>query len=729
MRTLLPRLEELKLSSKDLAGGVAAGLVALPSATAFGLVVVAPLGHGAAQVGALLGMLGASTIGIVAALFGGAPRLVSAPCAPAAAMLAGSVAELVRTGADARALGLLALTGMLTGLLQLVLGVLRAGRFIKYIPYSVVAGYMSGVGAIIVLAQLPKLFGVATIGAIVSGAQWDSALLGALAIALMFLTPRLTDRVPPPILALLGCVIGVVGLRLLGDARAANSGPLVVGALRADAATWMTSVREPWSALASLSAADVRFVVAQSATLAVLLSIDTLKTCVVLDSLTSSRHDSNRELLAQGFANIASACAGGMPGAGTMGATLVNIGGGGRRRSSGLVAGAVSLVIVVLFPWLFAWLPTAGLAGILVAVGVRMIDTKTFALVKKRETAFDFAVVALVCVVAVSVDLLAAAGAGVAAAIVLFLREQMRTPIVRRRRSGAHTFSSTKRLPHEIALLEKHGDETLVLELQGDLFFGTSDQLNDELERAAAERKNVILGLRNVQSIDFSSVHTLHRIHERAKEQGRVLLLAEVPARLRTGQDIGRYLEEHGLKDGTAFRVFPTLDEALEWVEDRVLAAHGGARVVAKALPLGEVDCLRGAGAELVAALERLVVERELKKGELVFRAGDAGDTLLFVRRGAIRVQLALADGRTLRLATFGAGDVCGEMAFIDGGTRSADAIALEDASVYELSRAALDRAAAQAPDVAELVFLGLARTLSTRLRQADRELHALQDA
>ncbi|MCC6810046.1 MAG: cyclic nucleotide-binding domain-containing protein, partial [Deltaproteobacteria bacterium] len=345
------------------------------------------------------------------------------------------------------------------------------------------------------------------------------------------------------------------------------------------------------------------------------------------------------------------------------------------------------------------------------------------------ETALDFLVVAVVCIVAVSLDLLAAAGAGVALSIVLFLRDQMRTPIVRRKRSGAEAFSSTKRLPHELALLEQHGKETLVLELQDDLFFGTADQLYHELDRAVREQPRVILSLRNVQSLDFSAAHTMRQVATRLSERGGILILSDVPDRPRTSQDIGRYLTEHGLVDGNATRIFGTLDEALEWVEDRILAEHGVVRPQAAPLALAGIDCLHAATAKAHDELARLVVEREFKKGETIFRRGDTGDSLLFVRQGAIRVQIALQGGRALRLATFGPGDVCGEMAFIDGGVRSADAVALEPTAVFELSRDALTRAAARTPEVGEIVFLGLARTLTSRLRVADRELHALQDA
>jgi len=160
-------------------------------------------------------------------------------------------------------------------------------------------------------------------------------------------------------------------------------------------------------------------------TLAVLLSIDTLKTCVVLDALTKTRHDSNRVLLAQGAANLAATAIGGVPGAGQMGATLVNLSSGGQTRRSGLFEGALALVAFLLLGGLIAWLPIAALAGILIVIGARMIDHHSFALLRNRSTVLDFAVIVVVVVVALGYSLIAASGVGIALAVMLFIREQI----------------------------------------------------------------------------------------------------------------------------------------------------------------------------------------------------------------------------------------------------------------------------------------------------------------
>ena len=149
------------------------------------------------------------------------------------------------------------------------------------------------------------------------------------------------------------------------------------------------------------------------ATLAVLLSIDTLKTCVVLDALTRSRHNSNRELIGQGLANLSSGAIGGIPGAGTMGATLVNVSGGASTSFSGLVEGVLSLLVFLLLTGLISWVPVSALAGILIVVGVRIIDRNSLHFLKSRSTILDFAVIVAVIGTALTVSLIAASGVGV----------------------------------------------------------------------------------------------------------------------------------------------------------------------------------------------------------------------------------------------------------------------------------------------------------------------------
>ncbi|MBI3791242.1 MAG: SulP family inorganic anion transporter, partial [Gemmatimonadetes bacterium] len=438
----------------DVWGGLAAMLVALPSAIAFGVTIYSPLGGSYAAYGALAGILGATALGLVAPALGGTNRLITAPCAPGAAVLAAFAIEMLAKGTSpASTLLMLTVIGLVTGLGQLLFGVARLGRLIKYMPYPVVSGYLSGVGLTIIASQLPRFLGTpkgdALFTALATPAHWQWAALavGAVTIAVTVLAGRLTTLVPAAILGLAAgvatyFVAGAFDPRLLTTA----GNPLVIGPLGGAGSGFMGALGSRWAALGQLSLPDVIAVAGPALTLTVLLSIDTLKTCVVLDTLTRSRHDSNRELIAQGVGNLASAAIGGIPGAGTMGATLVNINSGATTSRSGLFEGGFSLLAFVALGALIAWVPVAALAGTLIVVGVRMIDRHALDYLRSRATALDFAAVVAVVITALTVSLIAASGVGVALAILLFIREQLGGRVLRHRTTGDDRFS--KRVRH-----------------------------------------------------------------------------------------------------------------------------------------------------------------------------------------------------------------------------------------------------------------------------------------
>lgn len=711
----------------DLGGGIAAGLVAMPSAIAFGLLITSAIGPGADGQGPLLGMLGAFTIGIVAAIFGGTVGTVSAPCAPAAAVLAAFAAELSPHHSAVEALTLVTLTGAMAGALQILFSFLRAGKIIKFVPFSVVAGYSCGVAILILLAQVPKLFGVAALGAVFEPSHWQSAsLVVAIAtIAAMIAAPHISKKLPAPILALLaGLVMYLTVGQHLGHVTGSPS--LVVGAVSVRVDSWLASFAPRVSALRGLNVGDLRNVFAHALTLAVLLSIDTLKTCVVVDATTGTRHDSNRELLGQGLANLTAATFGGMAGSAGSGPTFVNLNSGGRHRSAGVVAGVFALLALLFLTPYFAWLPLAALAGILSVIAVRMIDVKTFDLLRKRQTRFDFLVVFTVTVVAVAIDLLSAAGLGVLLSIILFMREQMRGSVILRRRLGSECASQTRRLPQEEAVLEHEGQQTLVLELQGDLFFGTSDQLFKVLEPELALRKYIILGLRQVQSLDFSAAHTLEIAAQRLHGRGGTLIFADVPEGQHARQDIAAYLTQLRLAERGGARLMPALDDALEWAENEILRAHAPVTTETRCVPLTRLHFFAGTSPELLAKLAECAVEKRYAAGDFIFRHGDKTDSLFLLGQGLVRIQVTLDNHQVLRIATFSTGHVFGEMAFIDGNTRSADAVAATEIVVYEISRKTLQAQGQSA--LGELIFSRLAHVLSSRLRAADRALRSLQD-
>ncbi|MGB7452340.1 MAG: SulP family inorganic anion transporter, partial [Lysobacterales bacterium] len=465
-------LQKDKLSG-DFWGGFAAMLVALPSAIAFGVTIYAAIGPSYASLGAIAGILGATALGLFAPALGGTNRLITAPCAPAAAVMAAFAIEAVQQGIPAGSVVLLlTVLGLLTGIIQFFLGRVRVGSFIKYIPYPVVSGYLSGVGLIIIGSQLPKLLGVpehiSWWQALNSPGlwQWQALVVGLVTVLVMLTAPRFTKLVPAAIVGLLAGVMAYFGIALIDQSLLTTAdNPLIIGRLPGEAHGLFDAITGRWLEIGELKVSQVAGLLLPALTLAVLLSIDTLKTCVVLDAMTRSRHDSNRELVAQGVANVASACIGGMPGAGQMGATMVNLSSGGQTRLSGVFEGVLALLAFVLLGWLVAWIPVAGLAGILIIVGVRMIDLKSFGLLSSRLTVFDFMVIAAVVITAVTTSLIIASGIGIALAMLLFIREQLSSTVIRRKTHGDQVFARRRRSKQEMKLLEQQGDNTVIVEL------------------------------------------------------------------------------------------------------------------------------------------------------------------------------------------------------------------------------------------------------------------------
>ncbi|MFM2447307.1 MAG: hypothetical protein RI936_1754, partial [Pseudomonadota bacterium] len=504
------RLMPASWSSGDVWGGLAAMLVAFPAAIAFGVTVYSSIGPAYAGLGAIAGIVGAVVIGLVAALLGGTDRLVSTPCAPAAAVLSAFAIESVASGAAPQLTVLMILVvGLLAGLVQVALGLMGVGRIIKYIPYPVVSGYLTGVGLIIIGSQIGKLLGVSDglrwWQALADPAAWDwrALLIGLVTAGATVAAPRVTRRLPGIIV---GIAAGVAAYALLAAfdpaLRRLEGNPLVIGALDFSADGYVSDLMGRWAEIGSISVSQLVALLGAALTLGVLLSIDTLKTCVVLDQLTRSRHESNRELIAQGVANCSANALGGISGAGQMGATLVGLNSGASSRACGVFEGLFSLVAALLAMSFVAWIPVATLAGILVVIGLRMIDRAPLQFLRARETLLDFGVVVAVVVVALTVGLIAASAVGVGLAMLLFVREQIGGVVVRHKVLLAQTSSSWHRPQRELEVLAAKGDRAVIFSLQGSLFFGNTYQLYTDLEHEIATRDYVIIDLRRVRSID-----------------------------------------------------------------------------------------------------------------------------------------------------------------------------------------------------------------------------------
>ena len=738
MTTKKPHSSVFSHLSGDLWGGLAAMLVALPSAIAFGVTIFSPLGPEFGAKGALAGMLGVTALGMVAAMFGGTQRLISAPCAPAAAVLSALTIQMTQQGTVVSTVVLsLFLVAIASALVQMMFGLLRLGELIKYMPFPVVSGYLSGVGLIIILSQIPKWLALPKEVHVWQGLvspelwQWPSVCVGLATAGVMLAAPRISQRVPAVILGLLGGVVMYWVLALLWwpQMQSLHHNPFIIGPLSVAGEGFFESLAGPWQSLSDMQWPHWPVIVYPALTLAVLLSIDTLKTCVVLDALTGSRHDSNKELIGQGLGNLASALIGGAPGAGTMGASLVNRASGGATWLSGVFQGGWSLLAILLLTSLLAWVPVASLAALLIVIGVKMIDWHSFKMARSSDTVLDFAVIVLVVIVANTVSLIAASGVGVAMAILLFLREQIHSSTIRRKVKGDKVFSTRLRPQRERDILLERGGHTVIFELQGSLFFGTTDQLYQAIEPELGSARFVVLDFLRVQSMDMSAGHMIERIRNMLADHHARLVLTRLPHRLPSGRDLRTYVDHIGLLSDQTTRVFTEMDEALEWIEDETLRIAGHEHVSAEGLPLRKFDLFHGLTPQEWEALEGIATHHVYGPGEKVFAADSEGHELMLISRGEIKVSLPTADGKTLHLATFSRGQFFGEMSFLDGRPHSADVHATRETELIAIHRKAFAQIASGDPVMSVAVMRAVALAIADRLRHANAELREMRES
>lgn len=716
----------------DFWGGTAAMLVALPSAIAFGVTIYATIGGHYGAYGAIAGIFGVVAIGIVASLLGGTNRLISAPSAPAVAVLSAFALSCVAQdfGADLIFV-MLMLVGLLAGIFQLFFGFVGLGKLIKYMPFPVVSGYLSGVGLYIFASQTPKFLGLPQ-GAhfweslqTYSAWQWQSMVVGLVTIGVMIYADKLFRVVPTVVVALAAGVGMYMVLGMVDASLFIPNNPLVIGELGGSGGIDLVQIfLGRFDILKHFTLDDIVFLFFPALTLAALLSIDTLKTCVILDSMTHSFHDSNKELIAQGSGNIISSLIGGMPGSGTMGATMVNISSGAKTSLSGFIEGIMAIIAFVVLGAFIAWIPVAALAGILMVIGLRMIDRHSLRLLKTSKTALDFFIIVIVAITALSVSLIAAAGIGLVLAIVLYIIQQIGASVVYRQLDGTEAKSKIIRSNNEEKFLQERSTEYSLYELHGSLFFGTANQLYTMLQEDLQYKKYIILDMKRVQTVDLTAAHILLQIKDILHDHDGYLILSRLPHKLPSGDDMENYFNHVGLlKHLSPIKVFDDLDDAIEWVESKILHENTLETQQEKLLNLNDFDLFKGRRLDTLAEIETLLENKSFKKGDVIYLDGDSTGEIFLIRRGSVRIMLPFSAQKNVHLSTLTQGSFFGEFSFLEGSPHYTDTIAASDTDLYMISREVFDRFSEHHKKTAFYFMQSLATVLAQRLKVTRTEL------
>jgi anti-anti-sigma regulatory factor len=459
--------------------------------------------------------------------------------------------------------------------------------------------------------------------------------------------------------------------------------------------------------------------------------MDALLCTKLVTPLGGKRVDGDRLLVRLGLGNIVSACFGGITGGINIGASLSNRAFGARTPLSVLINAVVVLsVSSVLFP-VVSYIPRVVLSAVIMVVAIQHIDPWSIDLVRRVGTRasqhrglmlLDLLVVAVVAVLSVTINIVLAVFIGFVIAIALFIVRMSRSNIRRSYRCD-NIHSRKTRTQAKLALLEKHGADILVLELQSVLFFGSAEMLSDHVDRApAATTRTIVLDMRRVTEIDATGARVLAEIHAilTGKNQRLALALAK------NTETFARLSEAGVLEAIGADCIFEDIDRAIEWAEDNVIRAN---TQVGKddEVALEHVDLLAALTSSEMESIKDYTQCTTFDRGKIIFSEGDAGKELFIITKGHASAYLDQPDGRDVRLATFAPGSVFGELAILDAGPRSASLVADDEVTCYVLSEAQFAVLARDAPGVAIKLLSGLGCELSKRLRRANRTIQQLE--
>lgn len=498
----------------DFFGGITAAVVALPLALAFGL---------QSGMGAIAGLYGAIAIGMIAAWFGGTPTQISGPTGPMTVVSAVVIASVIETngGGIESTFGTIMFIFLLSGIFQILLGVFKIGQYIRYMPYPVVSGFMSGIGVIIIVLQIFPFLGhtspkkitqiFSELANIIHDINIDSVGLALATIATIYIFPRLTRLIPSALIALVGLTLisTIMGLdvRIIGDI------PEGLPALKIDA-------------LMNVDFSHPMLLIIPALTLAALGTIDSLLTSIVADNMTKTQHNSNKELIGQGLGNMGAALIGGIPGAGATMRTVVNINSGGKTRLSGVIH-SLALLIVLLGAGAYARLiPLPVLAGILITVGIGIIDYKGIKhIVHVPKT--DSIVMLIVLSMTVFVDLLQAVAVGMVLASILFMKKM--SDIVEQNSStgSVDNFVREEIWSDETDISEHVREQVYIKHFDGPIFFGFASKFQ-EILGSLPKVTVVIIRMGLVPYIDQSGIYALEDAVIALKKRGITVLITGI---------------------------------------------------------------------------------------------------------------------------------------------------------------------------------------------------------
>jgi SulP family sulfate permease len=741
----------------EWSGAIAAFLVALPYSIGYGVIAFSPFGQESISAGIWAGLLGSFILGIAPPLAGSTPGVFSVSRASTAIVFASLMETLLSQGMSPEAAICLGFSAVaIAGIILMLLGLLRIGIIVKFVPHPVTSGIVTAAAFLIVASQL---------NGIVHSIIWQpetfidnglgAACLTGLVVTIILALKRFQVRAPA---ALIGILVGGAVYHLL-----TTQGHLILGGTYPALPFDEIDFFKPWNGIDAAIRFHIAFdldiienalvVLSAGGAIAVLSSLDVMIAGAVYERLSYSRANGNRDLMAVGFGNLVCGFLGGLPGAGSITCTTRCYQAGGRT----IIASALSSVLLVLVAILLGdalhYVPAMVISGLLVVVGLEQVDkalvTQIGGLFRSkflhwRHVAPDLVLSSIVVLTGMVFNLLYAIGTGILFSLIYFAFRQGRST-VRRTYRGDTTHSRTFRDHASEQHLKQYGSRIFILELGGPLFFGSTDRLQKIIDGVAKEGVDyVILDMRRVTSIDTTGVEALKGLYVRLEAEGVFLAISHVvPERrkLSAGQQNfqGEQRREHSenreiwrkLEENSALHIVPRdrffidMDSALAECEDRILEELDNTQNTS---PNRTPLILTGLNKQELSLIRGKMKRVKFNEDEDIFKQGDASRDLYFLMRGRADVFIDLTGtDRKVRIHSLRPGTFFGEMALLDEGTRSATVTAIDPCDCYLLSLPDYQEMKQSSPDLVMKIMENMERLMSWRLREANALIRELE--
>jgi len=524
-----------KQLTSDLVAGLIVAIIALPLSIALAI---------ASGVSPEKGLYTAIVAGLIIALLGGSRVNISGPTAAFATIVAGIVAQHDISG--------LVLATIMAGIILVIMGILKLGSLIKYIPYTITTGFTSGIAVTIVVGQIKDFLGLtfapgthaiettekleAIVKSITTFNPW-AILIGIIGLAILIVWPKISKKIPGSLVAVL---VGTALVKLL------KLNVNTIGDLYSISSTL------PAFSFPEIDFAVIKDLIPSAFTIAILAGIESLLSCVVSDDMIKDKHNSNTELIALGVGNICSGLFGGIPATGAIARTAANVKNGGRSPISGIVHALVLLLILVVLMPYAAWIPMPIIAAILFMVAYNMCEWRQFVKICKTAPKSDILVLVVTFALTVVFDLVVAIAVGMLIAIVLFMKRMADTTHFRfwTAAEGVEDNGRFKKIP----------EHTAVIDIDGPIFFASSDKFNSVPMYEGVTV--MILRMQKVQAMDISAIRTLTAGLNACREQNVTLLLSHVNEQPMKVMKKAGFILELGEEN-----ILTNIDEALERAE------------------------------------------------------------------------------------------------------------------------------------------------------------------